>query len=98
FSYILSFPTRRSSDLIFIIMTVLVYILMHKSRFGRYVYALGSNEKATLLSGIRIDRIKIGVYSLAGLLVGVAAIIETSRLNSIRSEEHTSELQSRFDL
>lgn len=78
--WIINFPI-----IIFIIMTVLVYILMHKSRFGRYVYALGSNEKATLLSGIRIDRIKIGVYSLAGLLVGAAAIIETSRLNSISS-------------
>ena len=66
-------------------MTALVYILMHKTRFGRYVYALGSNEKATLLSAIRVDRIKIGVYSLAGLLVSVAAIIETSRLNSISS-------------
>ncbi|WP_342504775.1 ABC transporter permease [Sporosarcina sp. FSL K6-2383] len=69
----------------FLIMTALVYILMHKTRFGRYVYALGSNEKATLLSAIRVDRVKIGVYSLAGLLVSVAAIIETSRLNSISS-------------
>jgi ribose transport system permease protein len=71
--------------IIFLIMTVLVYILMHKTRFGRYVYALGSNEKAALLSGIRVDRVKIGVYSLLGLLVSVAAIIETSRLNSISS-------------
>jgi len=69
----------------FLIMTALVYILMHKTRFGRYVYALGSNEKATLLSAIRVDRVKIGVYSLVGLLVSVAAIIETSRLNSISS-------------
>ncbi|WP_203248894.1 ABC transporter permease [Sporosarcina beigongshangi] len=69
----------------FLIMTALVYILMHKTRFGRYAYALGSNEKATLLSAIRVDRVKIGVYSLAGLLVSVAAIIETSRLNSISS-------------
>ncbi|WP_346726695.1 ABC transporter permease [Bacillus suaedaesalsae] len=71
--------------IIFLIMTALVYILMHKTRFGRYVYALGSNEKAALLSAIRVDRIKIGVYSLAGLLVSVAAVIETSRLNSISS-------------
>ncbi|SET55480.1 monosaccharide ABC transporter membrane protein, CUT2 family [Oceanobacillus limi] len=71
--------------IIFIIMTVLVFILMHKTRFGRYVYAIGSNEKAALLSGIRVDRVKIGVYSLAGLLVSAAAIIETSRLNSISS-------------
>lgn len=71
--------------IIFLIMTALVYILMHKTRFGRYVYAIGSNEKAALLSAIRVDRVKIGVYSLVGLLVSVAAIIETSRLNSISS-------------
>jgi len=64
--------------IIFLIMTALVYILMHKTRFGRYVYAIGSNEKAALLSAIRVDRVKIGVYSLVGLLVSVAAIIETS--------------------
>lgn len=71
--------------IIFFVMTALVYMLMHKTRFGRYVYALGSNEKAAMLSAIRVDRIKIAVYSLAGLLVSVAAIIETSRLNSISS-------------
>lgn len=71
--------------LIFIAMTALVFIMMHKTRFGRYVYALGSNEKAALLSAIRVDRIKIGVYTLIGTLVGVAAVIETSRLNSISS-------------
>ncbi|KAB2330633.1 ABC transporter permease [Bacillus mesophilum] len=71
--------------IIFILMAVLVYMLMHKTSFGRHVYALGSNEKAALLSAIRVDRVKIAVYSLAGLLVSVAAIIETSRLNSISS-------------
>lgn len=71
--------------IIFLVMTALVYILMHHTRFGRYVYAIGSNEKAAMLSAIRVDRIKIAVYSLAGLLVSVAAIIETSRLNSISS-------------
>ncbi|GIN40768.1 ABC transporter permease [Heyndrickxia oleronia] len=71
--------------IIFLVMTVLVYILMHKTRFGRYVYAIGSNEKAATLSAIRVDRVKLAVYSLVGLLVSVAAIIETSRLNSISS-------------
>jgi ribose transport system permease protein len=88
-----SFTAIANSDLwifdfpviIFFAMTALVYILMHKTRFGRYVYALGSNEKAALLSAIRVDRVKMGVYTLVGLLVSVAAIIETSRLNSISS-------------
>lgn len=78
--WIFDFPV-----IIFFVMTALVYILMHKTRFGRYVYALGSNEKAALLSAIRVDRVKIGIYTLVGLLVSVAAIIETSRLNSISS-------------
>ncbi|MFP7298988.1 ABC transporter permease [Neobacillus niacini] len=78
--WIFDFPV-----IIFFAMTALMYILMHKTRFGRYVYALGSNEKAALLSAIRVDRVKIGIYSLVGLLVSVAAIIETSRLNSISS-------------
>jgi ribose transport system permease protein len=78
--WIFDFPV-----IIFFVMTALMYVLMHKTRFGRYVYALGSNEKAALLSAIRVDRVKIGIYSLVGLLVSVAAIIETSRLNSISS-------------
>jgi ribose transport system permease protein len=78
--WIFDFPV-----IIFFVMTALMYILMHKTRFGRYVYALGSNEKAALLSAIRVDRVKMGIYSLVGLLVSVAAIIETSRLNSISS-------------
>ncbi|MBB6453650.1 ribose transport system permease protein [Salirhabdus euzebyi] len=71
--------------IIFLVLTLAVYVLMQKTRFGRYVYAMGSNEKATLLSAIRVDRIKIGVYTLCGFLVGIAALIETSRLNSISS-------------
>lgn len=78
--WIFDFPV-----IIFFVTTALMYVLMHKTRFGRYVYALGSNEKAALLSAIRVDRVKIGIYSLVGLLVSVAAIIETSRLNSISS-------------
>ncbi|SDI56622.1 ABC transporter permease [Natribacillus halophilus] len=75
----------QSPIFIFGLMAVLVFILLHQTRFGRYVYAIGSNEKGALLSGIRVDRIKMAVYTLAGMLVSVAAIIETSRLNSISS-------------
>jgi len=70
---------------IFLIITVLLYTLMHKTRFGRYVYAIGSNEKAAQLSAIRVDRVKIGVYALCSVLVSVSAIIESSRLNSVSS-------------
>ncbi len=58
------------------------WYLLHHTRFGRYVYALGGNESATRLSGINVDRVKIGVYSICGLLSALAGIIVTSRLSS----------------
>lgn len=57
------------------------YVLNH-TRFGRYVYALGGNESATRLSGINVDRVKVGVYAICGLLAALAGIIVTSRLSS----------------
>lgn len=57
------------------------YLLNH-TRFGRYVYAVGGNESATRLSGINVDRVKIGVYAICGLLASLAGIIVTSRLSS----------------
>lgn len=50
--------------------------------FGRYTYAIGSNEEATRLSGINVNRWKIAVYAFGGFFYGVAGIIMASRLNS----------------
>ncbi|PLR87206.1 ribose ABC transporter permease [Bacillus sp. V33-4] len=52
---------------------------------GRHIYAVGSNEKATMLSGIQVNKIKVIVFTVSGLLVSLAAIIEASRLGSINS-------------
>jgi len=57
------------------------YVLKH-TRFGRYVYAIGGNEEASRLSGVRVNRIKIAVYGISGLLSAVSGIIITSRLSS----------------
>jgi len=57
-------------------------IVSRKSRFGRHLYAVGGNEQAALLSGLRVNRIKMGAYVLCGLLSAVAALILTARLNS----------------
>ncbi|WP_432460095.1 MULTISPECIES: ribose ABC transporter permease [unclassified Agarivorans] len=59
-----------------------VWYLLNHTRFGRYVYALGGNEAATRLSGINVDRVKIGVYAICGLLAALAGLIVTSRLSS----------------
>lgn len=57
------------------------YILKF-TRFGRHIYAVGGNESAARLSGINVDRVKIMVYMISGLLCAVAAMIEVARLSS----------------
>ncbi len=47
---------------------------------GRYIYALGGNEAATRLSGISVNKVKIIVYALCGMLASLAGIIEVARL------------------
>ncbi|MDE1474479.1 ribose ABC transporter permease [Xenorhabdus bovienii] len=58
------------------------WYILHHTRLGRYIYALGGNESATRLSGINVDKIKIIVYSLCGLLAALGSIIEVARLSS----------------
>lgn len=65
-----------------IIAFVILFFVLRKTVFGRQVYAVGGNEEASALSGIKADRIKIWVYSLTGMLSVLAGIIITSRLNS----------------
>ncbi|MFB9215799.1 ribose ABC transporter permease [Vibrio sinaloensis] len=65
-----------------VIVFAAAWFLLNHTRFGRYVYALGGNESATRLSGINVDRVKIGVYAICGLLAALAGIIITSRLSS----------------
>ncbi|MFC5559221.1 ribose ABC transporter permease [Ureibacillus thermophilus] len=60
---------------------VLAFIL-HKTTFGRRVYAVGGNEEAAKLSGINADRVKIAVYAISGFMASLSALILTSRLNS----------------
>lgn len=68
---------------IFIIVSIMVAFIMNKTKFGRYVYAIGSNEKAAALTGIGVDKIKIMVFAFTGLLTGLSAFLLSSRLTSI---------------
>ncbi|OAT51576.1 ribose ABC transporter permease [Providencia heimbachae] len=65
-----------------VIVFAAAWYLLHHTRLGRYIYALGGNESATRLSGINVDRIKIIVYALCGLLAALASVIEVARLSS----------------
>lgn len=58
------------------------WYMLHHTRLGRYIYALGGNESAARLSGISVDKVKVIVYSLSGLLAALAGVIEVARLSS----------------
>lgn len=61
---------------------ILAGLILTKTVLGRYTFALGSNEEATRLSGVDVDRWKIAVYTLAGTFSGLAGVLIASRLNS----------------
>ena len=65
-----------------VIVALIAMWILKKTVMGRYIYAVGSNETAAHLSGIKVQRVKIFVYALCGLLTGVAGVILASRLNS----------------
>ncbi|PPC78634.1 ribose ABC transporter permease [Pokkaliibacter plantistimulans] len=58
------------------------WYLLHHTPLGRYIYALGGNEAATRLSGINVNKVKVAVYALCGMLSALAGLIVTSRLSS----------------
>ncbi|WP_043312453.1 ABC transporter permease [Burkholderia pseudomallei] len=60
----------------------LAWLMLERMPFGRYVYAIGGNEHATRLSGVRVSRVKLAVYTFAGLTSALAALVLTGRLMS----------------
>ena len=69
-----------------VVLMVLVYAVAHfvlrRTKFGRYVYAMGGNEEAALLSGVPVRIYKIAIYAVGGGLAALSAVLLTARLNS----------------
>ncbi len=69
-----------------VVVMIVVYVVAHlvltRTTFGRYVYAIGGNEEATRLSGVAVRFHKTAIYGVSGLTSAVAAIVLTARLNS----------------
>jgi ribose transport system permease protein len=68
--------------IIMLVIYILGYILLTQMKVGRYIYGLGGNEEAVHLSGINVNRTKILVYVICGLVSAVSGLILASRLNS----------------
>jgi len=68
--------------LILFLVAIGASIILNKTVFGRYTFALGSNEEALRLSGVKVDFWKVAVYTFSGAICGIAGLIIASRLNS----------------
>jgi inositol transport system permease protein len=82
-----SFPTESYAAigrgmmpvLIFVLLAILFHLVLRYTVYGKHTYAIGSNEEAARMSGIKVDRHKVMVYAIAGLLAAVAAIVLSSK-------------------
>lgn len=68
--------------LILIFVFIICTIILNKTVLGRYIYAIGGNEQAAKVSGINVNKIKMTVYIISGLLAGLAGILLTSRVTT----------------
>ncbi len=83
----ISFPTEdyiaigagMMPVIIFVVLAILFHLIMRHTVYGKHTYAIGSNEEAARMSGIKIGRHKILVYTIAGLLASIAAMVLSSK-------------------
>lgn len=66
-----------------LVLAIIMYIISKHTAFGRHIYAVGSNERTSRLSGINVDKVKMKVYILMGLIVSIAAITQVARLRGV---------------
>lgn len=71
------------------VVVAVAILISDKTKLGRYIYAIGGNENASLLSGINITKVKITVYTIAGILAAVGGLMVTSRLDSAQPNAGT---------
>ena len=71
---------------LFFVLAVVFGIVMHKTVFGRQMFAVGANKKAAAHAGIKVQKVRMSVFSLTGLMCGLAAIIYCSKLGSVKSD------------
>ncbi|MBV7270700.1 ABC transporter permease [Winogradskyella luteola] len=74
------------SALIFIVLSIGLWYLLKKTYWGKYIYAIGGNEKAARFNGIQVSKYSIIVYVISGLMCGIASILLVGSLNSAQPQ------------
>jgi ribose transport system permease protein len=68
------------------VLAVLCWLLLRRTVFGQNVIATGGSEETAWLSGVRVDRVKIAVYALSGVLAGVGGLVIVARINAAQTD------------
>lgn len=71
--------------ILFLVVTVIMYFLLHWTKLGRYILAVGGNERAAMASGVSVFWTKVLAYTISGFLAGLAGIILTAKTSSAQS-------------
>ena len=71
---------------LFVVLAIVFGLVLHKTTFGRHLYAIGNNENAANYSGVPVDRIKIIIYTVSGFMAGLAALVLAARFGSTRPD------------
>lgn len=72
--------------IIFAVLAVVFGLVMHKTVFGRQMFAVGANKKAAAYAGIKVEKVRMIVFTLTGLMCGFAAIFYCAKLGSVKSD------------
>ena len=83
-SYFINMPPTPLSFLIFLLLAVGFAVVLHGTATGRQLFAIGANPVAARFSGIRVDRLRFALFTLSGLLAGLAAVLLTARIGVMR--------------
>lgn len=71
---------------VFVILALIFIVVLHRSWIGRQIYAIGNNKEAARFAGIRVNRVKLLLFVLSGLLAALAGIVFTARISSARAD------------
>jgi len=69
--------------IVLVVLTLIMAFVLHNSRWGRHLYAIGGNEDAARLAGVPVDRLKLSVYVLSGFMTAISAILSVGWLGSV---------------
>jgi len=74
------------SLVLFLVLAVVFGLVLHKTAFGRYLYAIGSNQDAAIYSGISVPRVKVIIFTISGLMAALAGLVLAARYGSTRPD------------